>query len=85
MGHDPKAGLLYSWIKLNLDNLYVDSIRAFTTFFYFEAYFVAFANVVDQAVGVNENVFAAVIRGDETKSLGLIEELYCSFFHNGKI
>jgi hypothetical protein len=34
---------------------------------------------------VNENVFAAVIRGDETKSLGLIEELYCSFFHNGKI
>jgi len=64
-----------------LNYLYVNCAQTFGGFFDFEGYFVSFVDVFLKIVLVNEDVFTALIGGNEAKSFGVVEKLYCSVTH----
>jgi hypothetical protein len=70
-----KAGLL-------LNQLDIHGIKAFTTLFELKTDAVVLANLVNQPGCVHEIFGAAVLLPDETKTFGLVEELYYSFIHD---
>ena len=66
---------------LFLDQFDIHSIKAFTAFFELKIDAVVFTDLVDEPCCVHEIFGAAVLLPDETKTFGLVEELYCSFVH----
>lgn len=68
-----------------LDELYVHRIKPFFSFGYVKRHIVFFADLVDQTGYVNENIFTTVYWGDESETLGLIEEFYYAFLHGDLI
>lgn len=64
------------------DNGYVNCIQTFFAIFYFEGNLIVFPDPGTLKVGnMDKNVGAAVVGFNEAKSLGLIEEFYCTFLH----
>lgn len=68
-------------IGMALHHLNVYCIEAFTAFFYFVGHLVTLADVVDEVVGVDENVFTTVVWSNEAKTFGVVEEFNCSLGH----
>ena len=64
-----------------LNYLYVNCAQTFWGFFDFEGYFVSFIDVFLKIVLVNEDVFTTFVGGNEAKSFGVVEKLYCSVTH----
>ena len=67
---------------LILDQFDIHSIKAFTAFFELKINAVVFTYLVDEPRSVHKIFCAAVLLPDETKTFGLVEELYNSFVHD---
>lgn len=59
----------------------IDCVHAFFATLCVERDGIAFANVVNQTANVNEDFFPGAGVNDESESLGVVEELYCSTVH----
>ncbi len=62
----------------NLGLLHVHCVEAFWALLNIESDFVTFEDRATGAGLVNEDVFAAFVRGDETKTFLRVEELNCT-------
>lgn len=67
---------------LILDQFDIHSIKAFTAFSELKINAVVFTYLVDEPRCVHKIFCAAVLLPDETKTFGLVEELYNSFVHD---
>jgi hypothetical protein len=82
----PKGGCerCLQWIELMIYQFDIHGIETLAALFELEAYPVIFVNLVDKPGSVHEILGAAVLLPDETKTFGLVEELYNSFIHVNK-
>lgn len=69
--------LKYYW----LDNFYIYCVYAFSAVFNIKFNLVVFFDLVNEASGVNENVLAAAIWYNETKTFCFIIKFNCSLLH----
>jgi len=81
---NPRKGAGFKKISCDsLDSGNVGSRRAFGTVSDFKLYTLAFGKgfetVADNGGEMNENVFAAIFRGDETEAFGFIKPLNATF------
>ena len=82
----PKGGCkrCMQWIELIINQFDIHGVEALAALFELETNSVVFVDLVDEPGCVHEIFRAAVLLPDETKTLGLVEELYNSFIHVNK-
>ena len=66
---------------LCLGQAHVNSIHAFLALFQLESDRIVLTDFVDQTSDMDEVLLIGFIVANESITLGLIEELYCTFFH----
>jgi len=71
-------------IELIINQFDIHGIEALAALFELETNPVVFVDLVDEPRSVHEIFSAAVLLPDETKTFGLVEELYNSFIHVNK-
>ena len=71
-------------IELIINQFDIHGVEALAALFELETNSVVFVDLVDKPGCVHEIFRAAVLLPDETKTLGLVEELYNSFIHVNK-
>jgi hypothetical protein len=71
-------------IELIINQFDIHGVEALAALFELETNSVIFVDLVDKPSCVHEIFRAAVLLPDETKTLGLVEELYNSFIHVNK-
>ncbi len=83
----PKGGCerCMQGIELIINQFDIHGVETLAALFELETYTVVFIDLVDEPSSVHEIFSAAVLLPDETKTFGLVEELYNSFIHVKKI
>jgi hypothetical protein len=71
--------------RLTSDALHVNGVQTLATVLGVERYAVVFADLINEASGVNENVVAARSRLDEAEALLCVEELHNAFLHKKEL
>ena len=71
-------------IELFINQFDIHGVEALAALFELETNSVIFVDFVDEPSSVHEIFSAAVLLPDETKTFGLVEELYNSFIHVNK-